>query len=46
MPNPAGGKPIVKYKTLRIDFIRRGDERNISEKEIEFNDPAYESVYW
>jgi hypothetical protein len=46
VPNPAGGKPIVKYKTLRIDFIRRGDERNISEKEIEFNDPAYEWVYW
>jgi hypothetical protein len=46
VPDPAGGKPIVKYKTLRIDFIRRGDERNISEKEIEFNDPVYEWVYW
>ncbi len=46
MPNPAGGKPVVKYKTLRIDFIRRGDERNISEKEIELGDPAYEWVYW
>ncbi len=46
MPNPAGGKPIVKYKTLRIDFIRRGDERNISEKEIELGDPSYEWVYW
>jgi hypothetical protein len=46
VPNPAGGKPIVKYKTLRIDFIRRGDERNISEKEIELSDPAYEWVYW
>ncbi len=46
VPDPAGGKPIVKYKTLRIDFIRRGDERNISEKEIEFNDPIYEWVYW
>ena len=45
-PNPKGGKPIVKYKTLRIDFIRRGDERNLSEKEIELNDPAYEWVYW
>ncbi|MGC8639420.1 MAG: hypothetical protein ACP5XB_06030 [Isosphaeraceae bacterium] len=42
----SGGKPTVKYKTLRIDFIRRGDERNISEKEIEFNDPPYEWVYW
>ncbi len=46
VPNPAGGKPVVKYKTLRIDFIRRGDDRNISEKEIEFNDPIYEWVYW
>ncbi len=46
LPNPAGGKPIVKYKTLKIDFIRRGDERNVSEREIELNDPAYEWVYW
>jgi len=46
MPNPNGGKPIVKYKTLRIDFIRRGDERNVNEKEIELADPPYEWVYW
>ncbi len=46
IPNPAGGKPIVKYKTLRLDFIRRGDERNISEKEIEPGDPPYDWVYW
>jgi len=46
VPDPKGGKPIVKYKTLRIDFIRRGDERNIGENEIEPNDPAYEWVYW
>jgi hypothetical protein len=45
-PNPSGGKPAVKYKTLKIDFIRRGDERNLSEKEIELSDPAYEWVYW
>ena len=43
---PAGGKPTVKYKTLRIDFIRRGDERNLNEKEIYLNDPPYEWVYW
>ena len=43
---PDGGKPIVKYKTLRIDFIRRGDERNLSEKEIYLNDPPYEWIYW
>ncbi len=46
VPSPSGGKPVVKYKTLRIDFIRRGDERQLSEKEIEFGDPAYEWVYW
>jgi hypothetical protein len=44
--NPNGGPPTVKYKTLKIDFIRRGDERNISEKEIELGDPPYEWVYW
>lgn len=45
-PSPSGGKPVVKYKTLRIDYIRRGDERQLSEKEIELGDPAYEWVYW
>lgn len=43
---PDGGKPIVRYKTLKIDYIRRGDERNISEKEIEPGDPANDWVYW
>ena len=43
---PDGSKPIVRYKTLRIDFIRRGDERNLHEKEIQLNDPPYEWVYW
>jgi hypothetical protein len=46
LPPPDGGKPIVRYKTLRIDFIRRGDERNLHEKEIQLNDPPYEWVYW
>jgi hypothetical protein len=46
VPSPSAGKPTVKYKTLRIDFIRRGDERNLHEKEIELNDPPYEWVYW
>lgn len=41
-----GSKPVIKYKTLRIDFIRRGDEHNINEKEIELAEPAYEWVYW
>jgi hypothetical protein len=38
--------PVIKYKTLRIDFIRRGDEHNLREQEIQFADPAYEWVYW
>ena len=41
-----GAKPIVKYKTLKLDFIRRGDDRNLSEKEIEPGDPPYDWVYW
>jgi hypothetical protein len=45
IPGP-DGKPIVRYKTLRIDFIRRGDERNLSEKEIQLSEPAYEWIYW
>ncbi len=45
-PSPSGGKPIVKYKSLRIDFVRRGDERNLNENEIELADPPYEWVYW
>jgi hypothetical protein len=44
--SPSGGKPTVKYKTLRIDFIRRGDERHVHEKEIFLNDPPFEWVYW
>lgn len=42
----AGKPPTVKYKTLKIDFIRRGDDRNLSEREIQLNDPPYEWVYW
>jgi hypothetical protein len=32
-----GGKPQAKYRTLRIDFIRRG--------EVRLADPPYEWVY-
>ena len=46
VPSESGGKPVAKYKTLKIDFIRRGDEHNIHEKEIEPRDPPYEWVYW
>ncbi len=44
--SPHGDKPIIRYKTLRIDFIRRGDERNLNEREIQLLDPAYEWIYW
>jgi hypothetical protein len=43
---PDGGAPVVKHKTLRLDFIRRGDERNIHSGEIEMLDPPYEWIYW
>jgi hypothetical protein len=46
VPPQSGGKPVAKYKTLRIDFIRRGDHIQLNEKEIELNDPPYEWVYW
>jgi hypothetical protein len=45
-PPDANKPPVVKYKTLRIDFLRRGDARNLNEKEIQLNDPPYEWVYW
>jgi hypothetical protein len=43
---PGSDAATVKYKTLRIDLIRRGDERQINEKEIELADPSYEWIYW
>jgi hypothetical protein len=43
---PGGAKPVTRYKTLRIDFIRRGDERNLTEREIQFLEPPYEWIYW
>ena len=43
---PNQPKPVVRHKTLRIDYIRRGDERNLNEKEIQPLDPPYEWVYW
>jgi hypothetical protein len=46
VPAESGGKPVARYKTLRIDFIRRGDEFNLNEHEIELNNPIYEWVYW
>ncbi|WP_250847039.1 hypothetical protein [Aquisphaera insulae] len=44
--DPSTGKPVVKYKTLRLDFIRRGDEFNVKSSEIEVGSPPFEWVYW
>ena len=38
IPSPNGGKPTLKYKTLKIDFIR--------EQEIQLADPPHEWLYW
>lgn len=46
VPAPDGSKSVTRYKTLRIDFLRRGDERNLNEKEIQLNEPPYEWIYW
>jgi hypothetical protein len=46
VPGQNGGKPVAKYKTLKIDFIRRGDEHNLNEKEIELAENRYDWVYW
>lgn len=43
---PDTEKPVVRYKTLRIDVIRRGDALHLNENEIRFLDPPYEWVYW
>jgi hypothetical protein len=39
------GKQITRYKTLRIDLIRRGDARNLNESEIRLAEPPYEWIY-
>jgi hypothetical protein len=46
LPNPEGGEPATRYKTLRIDFNRPGDALDLNEREIRLADPPYEWVYW
>jgi hypothetical protein len=46
---PPGGdknKRVIRDKTLRIDFVRFGDGRNLREREILLADPPYEWIYW
>lgn len=45
-PPTEGDKPVVRHKTLRIDLVRRGDDRNLNEREIQLLDPPYEWIYW
>lgn len=46
VPAAEEGKTTTKHKTLRIDFRRRGDEKNINEREFQLMDPAYQWIYW
>ena len=43
---PGGGAAQTRYKTLRIDFVRFGDEHDLKESEIQLLDPPYEWTYW
>lgn len=43
---PGADKPVTQYKTLRLDFIRRGDHIDLKEREIHLSDPPYEWIYW
>ncbi len=36
----------TRYKTLRLDFLMRGDEFDLTEREVQQAVPAYEWVYW
>ena len=38
-------KPVTRYKALQIDFIRRGDEHGVHEREITPADPPYDWTY-
>ena len=42
----AGGEPTTRYKALRLDFTRFGDERDPHNREIHPDEPAYEWTYY
>ena len=44
-PAVAGGKPVVRHKALQIDYIRRGDEHDIKERDITLAEPPYDWTY-
>ncbi len=43
---PEGGEPYTRYKALRIDFARPGDERNPHGREIMLKEPPFEWIYY
>jgi hypothetical protein len=43
---PEGGEPFTRFKAIRLDFARPGDERAPHTREIEIKDPPYEWVYY
>jgi hypothetical protein len=42
---PDGGKPVIRHKTLQINFIRRGDQFDQKEREIIPGEPVYDWTY-
>jgi hypothetical protein len=45
-PQGQGGEPFTRYKALRLDFVRFGDERSPHSREIRPGEPPYEWVYY
>lgn len=43
---PNGGEPFTRYKALRIDFDRPGDDLNPVNREILLREPPFEWVYY
>ena len=39
-------KMVTRYKTLRLGFLKLGDDRDLNENEIKLLDPPYEWIYW
>jgi hypothetical protein len=42
---PDGGKPVIRHKALQLDFIRRGDQFDLKEREITLGEPPYDWTY-
>lgn len=38
-------KAVARYKTLQVDFLRRGDQHDLHEREITLTDPPYDWTY-